>query len=63
MRRAVRLLRIHGLSSIRGRMGAARENGIVHRSSAHSVDEIAERLEDIIHAKGLTLFALVDHGG
>ena len=29
----------------------------------HSVDEIVEKLKAILQAKGLTLFALVDHSG
>lgn len=38
-------------------------NGIVDTPSNHSVDETIERLQSILHAKGVTLFALVDHSG
>jgi uncharacterized protein (DUF302 family) len=38
-------------------------NGIVDTPSNHSVDETIERLQGILHAKGITLFALVDHSG
>jgi uncharacterized protein (DUF302 family) len=44
-------------------MGAAAGKGIVDRPSPHSVDETVERLRGIVQAKGLTLFALVDHSG
>jgi uncharacterized protein (DUF302 family) len=39
------------------------ENGIVSRQSQHSVDETVMRLENLLQAKGVTLFALVDHSG
>lgn len=42
------------------RMGGT---GIVDKPSNHSVDETVQRLKDIIHSKGLTLFAVVDHSG
>jgi uncharacterized protein (DUF302 family) len=38
-------------------------NGIVDIPSRHSVDETVERLRGIFTAKGVTLFALVDHSG
>jgi uncharacterized protein (DUF302 family) len=37
--------------------------GIVCRKSKHSVDETVERLKSTLQAKGVTLFALVDHSG
>lgn len=37
--------------------------GIVNQPSNHSVDDTVEKLETILRAKGVTLFALVDHGG
>jgi len=37
--------------------------GIVDKPSKHSVDETVQRLKDIIHSRGLTLFAMVDHSG
>jgi uncharacterized protein (DUF302 family) len=38
-------------------------NGIVDLPSHHSVDETVERLKAILHAKGVTLFAIIDHSG
>jgi uncharacterized protein (DUF302 family) len=38
-------------------------NGIVSNPSAHSVDETVEKLKGILQAKGVMLFALVDHSG
>jgi uncharacterized protein (DUF302 family) len=38
-------------------------NGIVCRKSNHSVDETVEKLKSMLQAKGVTLFALVDHSG
>jgi len=38
-------------------------NGIVSRRSAHPVDETVERLKSVLAAKGVKLFALVDHSG
>jgi uncharacterized protein (DUF302 family) len=37
--------------------------GIIDISSNHSVDETVEKLKGILQAKGITLFALVDHSG
>jgi uncharacterized protein (DUF302 family) len=39
------------------------DNGIVELHSSHSVDEAVERLKGILDAKGVTLFAMVDHSG
>jgi uncharacterized protein (DUF302 family)/uncharacterized membrane protein YidH (DUF202 family) len=38
-------------------------NGIVNRRSNHSVDETLERLTRTLQAKGVTIFAIVDHSG
>ena len=38
-------------------------NGIVNIPSHHSVVETVEKLKNILQAKGITLFALVDHSG
>ena len=40
-----------------------RSNGIVDIRSNHSVDETVDKLEGILQAKGVTLFAFVDHSG
>ena len=37
--------------------------GIIDVPSNHSVDETVEKLKGILHAKGVTLFALDDHSG
>ena len=37
--------------------------GLIDIPSNHSVDETVERLKGILQAKGITLFALVDHSG
>jgi len=39
------------------------ESGIVSISSAHSVDQTVEKLHELLRAKGVKLFALVDHSG
>ena len=39
------------------------DNGIINKVSNHSVDETVEKLKAILQAKGVTLFALVDHSG
>ena len=37
--------------------------GLIDISSNHSVDETVKKLKGILQAKGITLFALVDHSG
>jgi uncharacterized protein (DUF302 family) len=37
--------------------------GIVTKASAHSVAQTVSRLRHIIEAKGLSLFAVIDHSG
>jgi len=44
-------------------MAATVNTGIINRPSKHSVDETLERLKRILQAKGVTIFALVDHSG
>lgn len=39
------------------------DNGIVTKSSNHSVDETAEKLKALLQSKGVALFAFVDHSG
>ena len=41
----------------------AADNGIITKPSNHSVDQTVEKLKGILQAKGVTLFALVDHSG
>jgi uncharacterized protein (DUF302 family) len=38
-------------------------NGIVDTPSNHSIEETVERIKGILQAKGVTLFALIDHSG
>ena len=40
-----------------------KEEGIVKIPTSHSVDETVDKLKTILKAKGVTLFALVDHSG
>jgi uncharacterized protein (DUF302 family) len=44
-------------------MEAKTSNGIVDVPGKHSVDETVAKLKGILEAKGVTLFALVDHSG
>jgi len=44
-------------------MGPTIDSGIISIPSNHSVDQTVERLRGILQAKGVTLFALVDHSG
>ena len=39
------------------------DKGIINTLSNHSVDQTVEKLKGILAAKGVTLFALVDHSG
>ena len=39
------------------------DNGIITLPSQHSVDQTVEKLQALLRAKGVTLFALVDHSG
>src|SRR5271154_2999405 len=42
---------------------ASASNGIVNHPSKQSVDATVAKLEALLHAKGITLFVLVDHSG
>ena len=44
-------------------MASAPDNGIVNKPSHHSVDLTVEKLKGFLQAKGVMLFALVDHSG
>ena len=39
------------------------DNGMIHLRSPHSVPETLKRLEAVLRAKNLTIFARVDHSG
>jgi len=44
-------------------MSISQGNGIVQVASNHSVDQTVDKLKGILQAKGVALFALVDHSG
>lgn len=44
-------------------MASNSENGIVTIPSRQSVDQTVQKLEGILQAKGVKLFALIDHSG
>lgn len=44
-------------------MTLSKGNGIIDTPSNHSVDATVERLKAILQAKGVTVFALIDHSG
>ena len=44
-------------------MALSRGSGIIDILCNHSVDEAVEKLKAILQARGVTLFALVDHSG
>ncbi|HUD14345.1 MAG TPA: DUF302 domain-containing protein [Terracidiphilus sp.] len=44
-------------------MALKSDAGIVDVPSNHSVEQTVERLKGILNAKGVTVFALVDHSG
>jgi len=44
-------------------MTLTKDRGIVDTASHHTVDQTVERLKAILSAKGVTLFALIDHSG
>jgi len=45
------------------RMAPAAADGIISKPSNHSVDQTVDKLKSILEARGVTLFALVDHSG
>jgi uncharacterized protein (DUF302 family) len=38
-------------------------HGMVHKETRHSVDEALAKLQGILQAKGVPVFALIDHSG
>ena len=44
-------------------MGPTAENGMIHLTSPYSVAETLCRLEPLLHARGLAIFARIDHSG
>jgi len=39
------------------------ENGIVTKTATHTVDQTVEKIQDLLQARGVKLFALIDHSG
>jgi uncharacterized protein (DUF302 family) len=46
-----------------GRRNAVSDNGIVSKPSNYSVDETMRKLQAVLAAKAVTVFALIDHSG
>src|SRR6266581_3880191 len=44
-------------------MATQKGSGLIDIRSSHSVDETVEKLKGILQAKGIALFALIDHSG
>lgn len=44
-------------------MALAAENGMIHLTSPYSVPETPRRLESVLQARGLAIFARIDHSG
>lgn len=44
-------------------MAISADKGIIETPSNHSVDETVARFRGILEAKGVTLFAVIDHSG
>lgn len=44
-------------------MTTASDNGIVTIDTRHTVDQTVQKLEETLRAKGVKLFALIDHSG
>jgi len=65
---AIYLVSEHGAANLHPQnkevsMAPAASKGIIDRPSNHSVDQTVEKLKSILQAKGVTLFALIDHSG
>jgi uncharacterized protein (DUF302 family)/uncharacterized membrane protein YidH (DUF202 family) len=66
---AIYLISVHGSANLHSAnieettMTPAASNGIIDKPSNHSVDDTVEKLKGILQAKGVALFALVDHSG
>jgi uncharacterized protein (DUF302 family) len=44
-------------------MTLSKGEGVINIASSHSVDQTVEKLRGVLQAKGVNLFALVDHSG
>jgi uncharacterized protein (DUF302 family)/uncharacterized membrane protein YidH (DUF202 family) len=54
---------LHSKNSEETTMPSATSRGIIDKPSNHSVEQTVEKLKNILHSKGITLFTLVDHSG
>jgi uncharacterized protein (DUF302 family) len=57
------LIALFALPVAAGVNPVTKKNGIVNVTSNHSVDETVERVKNILQAKGVMLFAVIDHSG
>jgi uncharacterized protein (DUF302 family) len=39
------------------------ENGIITKAAAHTVEQTVEKIQSLLQARGIKLFALIDHSG
>lgn len=44
-------------------MASTTADGLISKLSNHSVDQTVDKLESLLRAKGVTIFAVVDHSG
>lgn len=63
MRKLLTTLLIPLSLSLLGTVAAAQTNGLVAKPSKYSVAETIDRLEKVVKAKGITVFARIDHAG
>ena len=54
---------LHFKNNTEASMTLSKGEGIINLASNHSVDQTVEKLKGILDAKGVNLFALVDHAG
>jgi len=68
---AIYLVSVHGSTDLNPQLkketsmvtAATTTNGIVEKPSNHSVEDTVDRLKNILQAKAVVLFAVVDHSG
>jgi uncharacterized protein (DUF302 family) len=53
----------HPITSVTAEKELMANNGIVNKPSKHSVDDTLGKLQNILEAKEIPVFALVDHSG
>lgn len=60
---SIRPTRSDFLNSKEISMASSKDNGIINKPSNHSIEETVAKLQAILQAKGIALFALIDHSG